>query len=720
MPLARWRARHQLVEIRTNDLMFRLDETSEFLKHVMKLDLSDDNISLLEERTEGWVAGLQLAALSIRNRKQGSGSWMLEAGHRDIADYLLEETFSQLSTERQEFLLQTSLVSRLSDSLCNAITQRTDSQMLLDELDADNLFMTALDDRREWFRYHHLFAEFLRNRLIANSSVSSVRVLRRRASYWLADNGFMNEAIDHALAAEDFEYAACLIGPQSEAWMRRGEASTVLSKLNQLPESLVWDDYGLCLWYGWVLAQTNHPESSESWADRAEILIHNCFPDPADNDARNGLGQVLAIRALVARRKSDTNRAVELSQRALELIPPDNLNLKTIVSANLHSALLESGDFDQMENSLKTVQYMAQVAENPYIRFLMLANQSALAMMRGQLHLAHNINVQILRLTESEGLSRLAPLPHIRLGRVFYFWNDLAKARYQVNGGLQLATPVEHATQMVNGFMTLAFIENAEGQFESALKMLDKGKHIAQENGLTTWAERLEACEARLRLSAGEMDAVIRWVRSSRWESFDLLNRSNPSFNDESFFTLCRYLIALENPDEWNRVAHLLEWRLKDAEHQNRGSTILEIRLMQALLYQAQNNLDLALTALTQALSLAKPEKFIRPFLDSGNSIALLLRRVPHSHPARDFARQILLSFSNADSKPFHTLIDPLNEQEMKILHLIAQGLSNPEIARQRVLAVSTVRWYVKQIFQKLGVHNRTQAAAQARELNLL
>jgi len=727
LPLARWRARHQLIEIRTHDLQFNLEETTEFLRRVMDLDLPDGDINLLEQRTEGWAAGLQLAALSIRNRKHGCGLWKLEAGHRDIADYLLQETFSQLSTERQEFLLQTSLVSRLSASLCNAITERTDSQSLLEGLDADNLFVIALDDRRKWFRYHHLFAEFLRNRLIAESSVSAVRELHRHASHWLADNGFMNEAIDHALAAEDFEYAACLIGPQSEAWMRRGEASTILNKLSQLPENIVWDDYGLCLWYGWAYALTCGLEPAERWAGRAEILLEPYFQRMSNDetgslisDFHNAYGQILAIRALIARLNADMTRSVLLSEQALQLIPADNINLRTVVSANLSSATIESGNFEHAKTVTHSARQMAHVAGNPFITYMMLLNESALEMLGGKLHHAQELALEALCLAETESMTQLAFLAQIRLGRIYYSWSQLSQARQFLSAGIEHANVLEYSAHTVSGYLTFAWLQNAEGDHPSALTTLAQAEKITHEYHLPEWLEKVGAARARLQLQAGEMDAVIRWVRSSAWESFDPLNESQPGFNDESFFALCRYLIAMKDPDQWGRIAHLLEWRLQDSERQNRVSIILEIRLMQALLYQAQNNFDLALSALTQALSLAEPEKIIRPFLDSGNLIALLLRRVPHSHPVRGFARQILLSFSNANSEPSHTLIGSLNEQEMTILHLISQGLSNPEIAQQRVLAVSTVRWYVKQIFQKLGVHNRTQAAAQARELGLL
>jgi len=718
--LPRWRARHQLIEIRTQDLQFTFDETSEFLKRVMKLELSSNDVRSLEGQTEGWAAGLQLAALSILNHK--NDSWKTDTENRHTGEYLLTEVFNQLLPHRREFLLQTSLVSRLSSSLCNATTQRNDSQTLLEELEADNLFVISLDDTREWFRYHHLFAEFLRKRLMTEYSQNIVQDLHKRASHWFGSNGYLIEAIDHAFAGKDYEYAACLIAPQSEQWMRRGEISTILKYLNQLPKVLVWNQWGLCLWYSWSYAVTGELNLAEQWMSRLEALITPLIEKATNHesgtvpiDLQNAYIQGLGIHSVIARQKKDYVTAIALAEQALRLVADENMNLRTVISAILSSATLEAGNFDQAESVLRLARQTAYRAGNPFTTFSLLMNESALAAMRGQLHRAHDLNMEALQLAEAESLTRLVFLPKLRLGRMHYFWNQLSQARQYVTGALEHADENAYPMATIQGYLTLSWIQNAENQYEQALQTLAYAEKIALKHHETEPIGWVRGVRAKLQLSAGEYEAASHWLKPSGWESFDLHNELNPIFNDESFFSLCQYLIASKQSHEWKRVERLLEWRLMDTEKQKRNSTILKIRLMQALLSKARCHTNHVMIALLQALEIATPENYMRPFLDEGRELIPLLKRVPN--PYNNFAKQILTSASLPQSQ---TLIEPLSQQEINILQLMAQGHTNPEIAHTRMLAVSTVRWYVRQIFRKLGVHNRTQAATEARKLKLL
>jgi LuxR family maltose regulon positive regulatory protein len=724
LPLGKWRARNQLTEIRVADLQFTLSEATEFIQRVLRLALSEQEIHYLEERTEGWAAGLQLAAVSIRSGRNKSEPWAIEGGQRDIADYWMTEVLRQLPRERREFLLQTSLVSQLSAPLCNVLTGRNDSQLVLEALEADNLFTLALDDAREWFRYHHLFAEFLRKRLLSEYSESFVHGAHQRASHWLAENGFSITAIDHALAAKDYEYAAQLIGPQSAQWMRRGETSPILKYLDQLPRELVWDRWALCLWYGWSYAVTGDLNAARHWTNRLEALITPPIQETAIEKGvpvlpglKHAYVQVLAIRSLIARSQRDFVHAIALGEQALQLVPQNSLNLKSIVSALLSSATLAAGQFDHTESILHSARSVAYRVSNPYIVFMMLLNESALATMRGQLHRAHELNMEALQLAQVEAMERLMFLLQFRLARIYYFWNRLSQARQYVIEAIKHANVSEYLETTVQGYITLARIQNAEGYYTDALQTLTDAEAIALQHHEMEPAERVKGVRAQLQLLAGEYEAAGRWVKSSGWELFDP-SRSGPSFNDESFFPFCHYLIASGQPREWQRSERLLDWRLKDSSRQMWDGAIIKIRLLQASLHHAQNHPDSAMSALLQALEVAVPENFVRPFLDEGQLLSPLLRRVPHKHAVRDFSETILATVSNVPRT--HPLFEPLTEQEMNILQLMAQGHTNPQIAHTRILAVSTVRWYARQIYRKLGVHNRTQAAAQARKLNLL
>ena len=723
LPLARWRVRNQLIEIRTKDLQFRLDEITEFLKRVMKLEVSRTDIDLLEEQTEGWAAGLQLAALSIRNGQDDS--WKGNQGNRHIGEYLMTEVFNQLLPARQEFLLQTSLAGRLSASLCNILTGRDDSQRMLEALEDESLFTIALDNKREWFRYHQLFAEFLRQRLLAESSEDKVMDLHQRASRWFRDHGFVLESIDHALIGKDYEFAACLIAPQSDLWMRRGEISTILKYLDQLPRQVTWDRWYLCLWYGWTYAVKGNLRPAEMWTDRLEALITPLIEEatiqemsPVPSELQNAYAQVVGIRSVIARHKQDFVVAVALGEQALQLVSQDNLNLQAIVSAILSSATLESGNFDQSEAVLHSARQAAYRVGNPYITFNILLNASALAVMRGQLHRAYDLNMEALRLAQAESLTQLVFLAYLRLGRIHYFWNQLGQARGYITQAIEHANVSAYPVATVQSYITLSLIQNAEDQYEQALQTLSNAEVIGLELHETEAVARVMGTRLHLQLLAGDYEAVNHWMKSSGWESFDP-SETGPIFNDESFFAFCHYLIDSGKPKEWERVEQLLKWRLMDSEKQKRASTILRIYLMLALLAQAQDRAEQAMSWLLRALEIAEPENYISPFLMEGKVLNPYLKRVPREHVRRKFARQILSCTASEDPKK-RGLTEALSEQEVNILQLMAQGHTNPEIAYRLVLAVSTVRWYVKQIFRKLGVHNRTQAANHARKLDLL
>jgi len=636
----------------------------------------------------------------------------------------MSEVVGQLSKERREFLYRTSLVDRLNAALCDAITGGNRSQTLLEALEADNLFILALDDAREWFRYHQLFAEFLRKRLLAEYSEGVVKELHQRASHWFANNDDALSAIDHALAAKDYEYAACLIASQSQQWMRRGEISTILKYLNQLPRELVWNQWEVCLWYGWAFAVRSDLNAAMEWTNRLEALIAPLIQDatlkengPIPSELQNAYAQVLAIRSVIARQNKDFVSAIELGEQALRLVPAENRNLQTIVSALLSSAVLEAGHFDQAESLLHSARQRAARTSNPFIAFTLLLNESALAVMRGQFQRAHDLNNEALRLAQTESMERLVFLPQLRLSRVNYFWNQLAQAKQYVTTALEQADVDAYPAATIRGYITLAWIQNAEGQYPQALQTLDAAELITLKRHLLESAEMVRGVRAQIQFSVGENEAAARWAKSSDWEVIDSV-KTRLILSDESFFPYCQILIASGESPELDRVTRLLAWRLADSERQRRDSTILKIRLVQALLHHAQNQPDLVMTSLLQALEIAMPENCIRPFLDEGQPLIPYLRRVPREHSGRNFWQKILACVATTAEHP--QLIEPLSQQEFNILQLMAQGHTNPEIAQKLVLAVSTVRWYARQIFRKLGVHNRTQAATRARKLNLI
>jgi LuxR family maltose regulon positive regulatory protein len=746
LPLARLRARNQLAEIRPDDLRFKPDEAAQFLNDAMGLSLSVDEVVVLEQRTEGWIAGLQLAALALQStglpqaprskpRRDDVASFIqsFAGSHAHIADYLATEVFQRQPPLVQEFLLQTCHLERLCGALCDAVTLRSDGQAQLERLQQANLFLSRQDGERRWFRYHGLFADFLRNYLPQRYSPEHRAELRRRASHWLEAAGDVDHAIDHALAAGDLDRAAGLIEVRAETWMRYGEVSTILNRLRQLPESLVRTRSGLCVWYGWSLALTHHLDAAEAWANQAETLIERerCALGLGDgarlpHHLRAALGQALAIRALVARLRLDASQVIPLSLRALEILPDNVLTVRSVVGGNIGLAQLWTGDIDIADETLAQAQRWAESAGNAFVLIATLCQRGGLQAMRGQLHAAHHLYTQALALAGAEGRPQLAVLPQTRLAQIHYQWNELPRALDHVTPSLNHAALTEYANSVLNGYGTLARIQQAQGNATVALETLITAEQFARHHHVPRGDELARAWQARLRLQAGDIAAAERWAQEAElWvQSPDGQWRveAHRIWDEEALFTLCRLLLAKADPVSLRHAEGLLAKRLAEVEQQNRLESIIEARVLQALAQRAMGHSEAAVALLEMALTLAEPPGYVRLFLDEGPPMLALLARVHHSHPARGYASKLLTAFPTgpAARPAVPSLIEPLSPNELEILRLLAQGLSNADIARERVLAVSTVRWYVKHIYRKLGVHNRTQAVIQAEALMLV
>lgn len=721
LPLAKWRVRSQLTEIRSEDLRFTKEETTTFFKQVMKMDLPTQEIKTLETRTEGWVAGLQLVALSLRKDKNFS-SFNIQGNQRTIADYLMAEVLNQLSAKLKRFLLQTSILKRLSASLCNAVTERGDSQIILENIEADNLFVVSLDATCEWFRYHHLFTDFLSKQLSVEFSENDIQALHKRASRWFEEHGFFPEAIGHALAAKDFDHAACLLGPQSEVWMRRGESSTIIEALKQLPDSVAEKYADLCVWYGWGYAIRGELLLAEVWVSKAEKQIAPKLHEILEGNTnvsiiiRNAYTQIFAIRALIARQENNFSLSITLSEQALATVPEQNLDLRAIVLAGLSSAKIAIGDFSQADEITYTTHQIASKVKYPYLAFTMLMNETVLGMLRGQLYKVHEASHAALQLCEREAMSHLSFLPHIRLGRTYYLWNQLTESEDHMHQGIESPKLPDYALSICNGTSNLALLQIAQGKPLQAFETLEKVKDIARTYQIENGVARAQAIQAMIQLSAGDIESVSRWVKSSSWETFNI-KEGRVNFPDDSFTAYCRYLIFHQK--DWKRTQEVLAWRVKHSLSKNRIWILIDAYLLLAIQYQAQNQNRLAMQNVYEALKIAKPENFLRPFIDYEKPMHLLLNQIPATHEAFGFAQKIVSNFAGVQVNQSN-LIEKLNEQEIKILQLIAKGHTNPEIARQLSLAVSTVRWYVKHIYRKLNVHNRTQATLEAQKQNLI
>ena len=743
LPLARLRARGQLTELRATDLRFTPTEAAAFLNGVMGLGLSVDDIAALDARTEGWIAGLQMAALSMRGRKDVTGFIEAFSGsHRFVLDYLVEEVLDRQSSDTQNFLLKTSILERMTAPLCDAVTGRDDSQPILAQLEQANLFLIPLDDERRWYRYHHLFADLLRSRLeqtppsvppSGGDERGGVPALHCRASEWYEQNGLTIEAVSHALAAGDIDRVARLVEGNALAMMDHGELSTLVGWLDALPDEVVRSRPWLCVAHAWALIHAGQLDAVESLLQGAEKAL-DAFGEHAETPAIPPLrtqaqvsraelqhiaGHVAAIRAYAGTLKGDMSRVRELACEALEHLPEEDLMARGWAATLLASAFRYSGDLSAAAQALTEALAISQVAGDSNVAANILCDLAELQAVQGKLHEAAATCWDALQLTD--GYARLGgrQLPIIghaytRMSAVLREWNDLEAAVRYAREGLELGKQWGQVAALLHGYGEVARALQAIGDVDGALDAIHQARHIT--SGVSSWfVARVAAWEARLRLAQGDVAVASRWAQESGLSVDDELSFQRY----EEYCALARFRIAQGRVDE---AVRLLARLLNMTEAAGAMGRVIEILVLQALALQALGKVDQALTALERALSLAEPEGYVRTFIDEGAPMGELLRQAAARGIKLDYVSALLIALeSETKTKDVHpSLIEPLSERELEVLRLLATGLSNKEIAQTLVIAVGTVKQHLKSIYGKLQVHNRTEAASRARDLGLL
>jgi LuxR family maltose regulon positive regulatory protein len=748
LPLARWRARRQLVEIRGDDLRFTSTETAAFLQQVMGLTLSPADIALLEWRTEGWVAGLQMAALSMQGRTDLTRFLNSFSGsHRFILDYLMDEALQQQAEGIQQFLLQTSLLYQLSGPLCDAVTERNDSQAVLEYLEQANLFLLPLDDERHWYRYHHLFAEALHHRL-QHLHPEKESILHRRASLWHEHRGLMAEAIHHALNVPDHEQAARLVEQVGQELLMRSETVTLLKWLNALPEALIQTRPHLCLFHAWTLILNNQVAEAEQRLQAASELE----AEPAV------LAQVAAIRTLIALFQGDVRRANELTGQAQMLLPADDPLLFGITTLNLALSYFINGNMEAAQQAFAEVAEISQKSGNVIITVILHCQIAETQMKQGRLRQPWATYQHALALATTPEGHQLpgAGQAHIGLAMVMYEWNNLEAASQHLAEGFRLSQQLGEMAAF-DGYIIQASLKQAQGDPGGALEAMEQAGQIIQK--FSRWAYRnFAAHRVGLWLRQGELVPALRWTAEvlnlSATASDEL--RETYLLHEFEQLTLVRVFIAqasAELPSELvilsepiQKALQLLGILYPEAIKLDRGRSVIEILLLQALAHQAEGDLSQAMALLTQALTLTEPEDFIRLFVDEGAPMAQLLSQALNTGVMPAYTSQLLAAFDSKGSttnfpkilqssevgqnpksynpaksdKIQNSLAEPLSERELEILQLVAAGKSNEEIAQTLIIALGTVKKHINNIYGKLGVHSRTQALAQAKVLNLL
>ena len=719
LALARYRARDQLNELRAADLRFTLSETTEFFARVMGLKLAPSDISALETRTEGWIAGLQLAALALQGmmadgqRDAARFIRSFTGSHHFVLDYLVQEVLQQQSDKIQRFLFETSILERICGPLCQAVVNMPDmdAQEILEYLERANLFIVSLDGERRWYRYHHLFAELLRQRLERNFALSPenaqlhIRELHIRASQWFEDNDLDIEAFRHAAAANDVARAERLMDGKGIPLHFKGAVLTVLDWLESLPlETLnarpwLWAKHArLLLINGQTIGVQEKLNMCESALQSVEM----------NDKVRNLIGGIAASRAVLALTRYDSPNMIVQSQRALEYLAPDNLASRATANWTLGIAFIYQRNPDAAHPPFAESIALSRACGDVFTTILAMLGLGFVYEAKNQLPQAAEMYRRILQLTGDQPLQIINEV-HLGLARVYYEWNDLDAAELHALSSLELAQQYDKAIdRFVNSQVFLSRVKLAQGDVSGATEMLAQSYQTARQNNFVYRIPEI---------AAAQITVLVRQKKLT--EATRLAQTHNLPFSQAQ--------VHLAQGDVAAALSILVSL-YQQAKAKNWQDECLKILTLNALAYHAQNEIDKALADLEGALALAEPGGFVRLLTDYGAPMARLLSDAAARGMRTNYIDTLLaalnveLSRAPSATSPAaaQALVEPLSVRELEILQLVAQGLSNQEISARLYLALDTVKGHNRRIFDKLQVQRRTEAVARARELGLL
>jgi LuxR family maltose regulon positive regulatory protein len=794
LPLARLRGRGELTELRQTNLRFTHDEAVAFLNQVMDLQLEVDEVATLASRTEGWIAGLQMAALALQSIAAQSGRepeprelpreeltapgrprqvptdtgafiQAFTGVNRYILDYLVQEVLQRQPEGIQAFLLQTCILERMCGPLCGAVLDVGDRgpvaavaaevgselaqspipefpgatpQAVLEHLDLSNLFIVPLDNERHWYRYHRLFAELLRKRLHQQVGEQGFASLHRRASAWFEGQGLAGEAIEHALRADDFERAANLIEQVARETLMRSEVATFLSWVERLPDRVERARPALSLLHAWALLLSGRPLATIEARLEDATHLQDTVGYPPD--------QVAPLRAFIAAFQGRSLHSTELSRRALEQLPADDLFMRGIATWNLGISYLLRADTQAASQALDEAARMSREAGNVMVAVMALCTLAELCAAWARLPRAQELYQQALDLaTDQQGNPLpIAGMALIGLGELSREWNDLEAATHYLNAGIeQIGKWGEIGA--IDGYLSLARVKQAQGDLDGALDLLEKARQLALQFDATELDDLIVATHyVRICIAQGDLQAARQGIEEQSLKAGELLPEMAEGqlpfeyhLRKHEQLTWARVALAEDKPGE--ALALLEPWLAAMEQLGGQGSKkAIELQILQALALQAQGEPERAVQALAQALAAAEPSGYMRLFLDEGAPMAPLLKRfsLPDTAAASQdispgYVEKILAEFSpktndqrvKTKPSPSSSLIEPLTKRELQVLRLLAGepwGRSSTEIAHELGVSANTVRYHIKHIYGKLGVHRRADAIARAEDLDLL
>lgn len=735
LPLPRLRVRGELTELRASDLRFSYEETHQLLQ-LLGLELAPEDVETLGQRTEGWAVGLQLAALSLQQEEDKKAFVKAFAGdHRYVLDYLMDEVLERQDDDIQAFLLRTSVLERFCASLCDTVVYpnaKGQSERMLTLLERANLFLIPLDNKREWYRYHHLFADLLHLRL-RKEFPELEKELHLSAAAWYETRGYTSEALKHLLAAKAFAQAGKLVElvGADELW-GRGNVTTLDTWLSSLPTTILHNSAKLCLLKAWTLYQQGQLPSIEPLLASAETLIRQARQESAQTDDGFAAleGEILAIRSFLIRLGGELDKARTFSLQALEQLPPETARIRGLVMANVAECSFLQGDVTTTETACAQASAVCLAAGNIFPGLFLLHRLATTQMLRGHLREAGATCERMRSLVQAPEHRHVAGLADIQLGILEAERNSLEAARQHLEAGVKQGKQVGNLRIFYHGLVALAEVLAALGQDKEAATVLAEAEELEQHHNIRwTWGMPSAAtAKARHETKRGHPETALRWLPQNA------VPKEIPYYEEEKYLVLAG---ALLNATKLSEATTLLEQLYKAAHASQRNGRVIKILLLQALTLQTQKKSEAALATLHQALTLAEPEGYVRVFLDEGDKMKTLLEYALSKNGLHPYVQQLLATFSETApvtplvldymySKPegsspsVGNLESDLNERELTILRLMSGRLSDKEIATQLDLSVNTVKWYARNIYEKLSVHKRTSAVSQAKRQGLL
>jgi LuxR family transcriptional regulator, maltose regulon positive regulatory protein len=730
LPLSRLRGRGELVELRAKDLRFTAAEARQFLNGPLQTGLEESKVEQLAARMEGWAAGLQMAGLVLANRPDaGSAIDEITGSTRYIMDYLVEEVLQQQPEEVQRFLLYTSILNRMCAGLCDEVLAGTlaangdaGSAKMLEAVERTNLFIDPMDERREWYRYHHLFGDLLRKRLRQDDAQLAAG-LHQRASTWFARHGMAGEAIQHSLAGEDFRRAAELIEEAAEALLKQSEQTLLLSWLERLPEGRVQERPLLCIYHALALLLS----STDAEAVEKRLI-------QAEEGVREGVytGEAAVVRGLVEMLKGDIPKSLQLSRLALQNLKEERLLFNSLAADNLGMCSVLMGDLTTASQAFEQVVRTAKRSGNTMMEVAALSNLAGLQVVQGHLRKARASYEKIVELA-SDGKGRRLPAAGkalFGLGELAREMNNLEEASRCFEESISLLDRTVEIGAVI-AYLSLARVRQAQGAWGEAERLIENARERAAASHSVQMDDRLvEAAQARHWLLQGELEPVRAWAEARGLESMgavELRSRAKSAGFDllePEVMLAARLHLAEGSPD---KAIELLEALAEIDEEKGRVRRRLEVLSLLAAAWEVKGETEKGLSVLRGALEAGKREGFGMTFTGEGKSMKRLLTLAVQRGIEAEYAGRLLRVMVEGEAFKETTaraakevLIEPLSERELEVLGLIGEGLANAEIAQRLVISLSTVKGHTTNIYSKLGVNSRSQAAARGRALGLL